>query len=72
MIEHCGAERIACVCRELTKIHEEIIPDTLENLVKYYDVEKKVRGEIVLIVMGNSDLWNQKCKIQNLKVLVIN
>ena len=52
LVEHCGGDRIACVCRELTKMHEEIVADSLNNLIKYYDVEKKVRGEIVLIVKG--------------------
>ena len=54
LAEHLGGNRMACVCRELTKIHEEIMRDTLDNLIKYYDVEKKVRGEIVLVVKGKN------------------
>jgi 16S rRNA (cytidine1402-2'-O)-methyltransferase len=54
LIEVCGESRLACVCRELTKIHEEIKTDTLANLVKYYDTNKKVKGEIVLIVSGKN------------------
>lgn len=48
----CGTERLACVCRELTKIHEEITTDTLANLIEKYDTEKKVKGEIVIVVQG--------------------
>lgn len=52
LAEHCGAERMASVCRELTKLHEEVVHNTLENLIKYYNVDKKVRGEIVIVVKG--------------------
>ncbi|MFK7983068.1 MAG: 16S rRNA (cytidine(1402)-2'-O)-methyltransferase [Saprospiraceae bacterium] len=55
LAEHLGGDRMACVCRELTKMHEEIVLNTLEDLIKYYDVEKKVRGEIVLIVKGREE-----------------
>ncbi len=44
-----GKDRYAAVCRELTKIHEEIIRDTLEGLEKYYK-DKPVKGEIVIII----------------------
>ena len=53
LAEHCQAERLACVCRELTKIHEEIKTDTLENLIKHFS-EKKVKGEIVIVVAGRN------------------
>lgn len=49
--EHCGAERRACVARELTKLHEEMKTDTLENLIVHFS-EKKVKGEIVIVVGG--------------------
>jgi 16S rRNA (cytidine1402-2'-O)-methyltransferase len=46
-----GAERPACVCRELTKIHEETVRGSLEEIVAYFK-NKKVKGEIVVIVGG--------------------
>jgi 16S rRNA (cytidine1402-2'-O)-methyltransferase len=49
-----GAERKASVSRELTKIYEENITDTLSNLVKYFS-EKQVKGEIVIVVEGKND-----------------
>ena len=52
LIDHCGKERQACVCRELTKIHEEIITDSLEELFIYFEKKNKIKGEIVLIVAG--------------------
>ena len=51
LLEHCGAERQACVCRELTKMHEEVRTDTLENLIEHFSA-KKVKGEIVVVVGG--------------------
>ena len=49
--EHFGSDRMASVSRELTKIHEETVTDTLESLVKYYK-EATVKGEIVIVVGG--------------------
>ncbi len=52
LIEHCGPDRLACVCRELTKIHEEVRRDTLQNLHDHFDGPGKVKGEIVIVVSG--------------------
>jgi len=52
LAEHCGEEREAVVCRELTKLHEEVKRGTLAGLSTFYD-EKKVKGEIVVVVKGN-------------------
>ena len=49
---HCGAERMACVARELTKIHEEVRTDDLAALHDYYSSQAKVKGEIVVVVAG--------------------
>lgn len=48
----CGKERQACVCRELTKLHEEVKTDTLENLAVYYQTSGIAKGEIVIVVGG--------------------
>lgn len=42
--------RSACICRELTKKHEEYIRDTLENLSKL-DPES-LKGEMVIVIEG--------------------
>ena len=49
--EYFGADRKAAVSRELTKIYEENITDTLENLIAHFSA-KQVKGEIVIIVAG--------------------
>ncbi|MDE7192759.1 MAG: 16S rRNA (cytidine(1402)-2'-O)-methyltransferase [Oscillospiraceae bacterium] len=46
-----GGERSAALCRELTKLHEEIIRGTLSELARYYD-ELEPRGEYVVVVEG--------------------
>jgi 16S rRNA (cytidine1402-2'-O)-methyltransferase len=47
----CGGERIAAICRELTKLHEQIRRGTLEELVEAVaSGEVPARGEIVIVV----------------------
>lgn len=46
-----GGERSAALCRELTKLHEEIIRGQLSELARYYD-ELEPRGEYVIVVEG--------------------
>ncbi len=46
-----GAERSITLCRELTKLHEEIDKTTLGEAVAYYK-ETAPRGEYVLVVAG--------------------
>ncbi|WP_460774919.1 16S rRNA (cytidine(1402)-2'-O)-methyltransferase [Microbacterium sp. GXF7504] len=45
-----GADRRAVVCRELTKLHEEVRRGTLAELAAW--AEDGVRGEIVVVVEG--------------------
>jgi len=49
--EFFGADRRATVSRELSKIHEETVRGTLEQLISYYS-KKEVKGEIVICVEG--------------------
>jgi len=52
--EHCGAEREAAVCREISKMYEEVKRGTLAELIAHYESVDKVKGEIVIIVAGNN------------------
>lgn len=47
-------DRPACLCRELTKIHEEFVRATLSQLATG-TVEKQPKGEMVLIVGGRKE-----------------
>ena len=53
MIPHFGAERQACVCKELSKLHEETTRGTLEQLQKHFS-QQNVRGEYVVVVAGKA------------------
>jgi 16S rRNA (cytidine1402-2'-O)-methyltransferase len=42
--------REAAVCRELTKLHEEVRRDSLAALAAYYAGDAETRGEIVIVI----------------------
>ena len=54
LAESLGAEREACVSRELTKVFEENIRGTLSFLSEYFK-ENTPRGEIVITVAGRRE-----------------
>ena len=54
MLETFGNRRIA-LCRELTKLHEEIIRTDLEKAQTLYSEEKPPKGEFVLVIEGASE-----------------
>lgn len=50
MLEYFGDRKIS-LCRELTKIHEEVRRTTLSQAVEFY-TENKPKGEFVLVIEG--------------------
>lgn len=63
MCEAFGAERRIAICRELTKLNEEIFRTTLGKALEYYE-QNEPRGEYVLVVAGcekklESEFWKQ-------------
>ena len=46
-----GTDRPICLCRELTKLHEEAVKTTLGEALRYYQ-DNAPRGEYVLILGG--------------------
>lgn len=51
MAEVFGADRPISLCRELTKLHEEVIRTTLEQAIELY-TQQPPRGEYVLVIAG--------------------
>ena len=51
--EYFGADRQACVSRELSKHFEENVRGTLEEIIAYF-AEKPIKGEIVIVIAGES------------------
>ena len=53
-----GGGRRACVCREISKVHEESVRGTLDELKAHFAVTAP-RGEIVVLVAGADDKENK-------------
>ncbi len=51
LAEHFGIDRPISLCRELTKLHEEVVRTTLGEAVAKY-TENPPKGEFVLVVAG--------------------
>lgn len=67
--DNLGNRKIS-ICRELTKLHEEILRFTLEEALIYY-AEKNVKGEFVLVVEGKSEediLVEERSKWEGLSI----
>ena len=52
--EHCEPDRIACVCREISKVHEEINRGTILELMTDFESRPAVKGEIVIVLAGKN------------------
>ena len=52
--EYFGADRSASVSRELTKMFEETVNGTLNEILLHFQ-SKEVKGEIVMVVAGKQD-----------------
>ena len=50
MVDAFGAERRVAVCRELTKLHEEVVRGTIVEIAEW--AQHGVRGEIAVVVAG--------------------
>ena len=53
IIEFFEADRPVSVSREITKLHEETIRGTLQEVIDYFS-QKPIKGEIVIVVQGNT------------------
>ena len=68
MYEYFGNRNI-CLCRELTKIHEEFRHSTILNEIARIEQEG-IKGELVLIIEGRIDNENkQQINIQNIDIV---
>ena len=58
-----GGERRISLCRELTKIHEEVLRLTLSEAAAYYN-ENEPRGEYVLVLEGAQETEDGELTIE--------
>lgn len=54
LMEATGPDRKVSVARELTKIHEENVRGTLQEVLEYFS-QKEVKGEIVIVLEGKEN-----------------
>lgn len=59
-----GEDRQACVCREISKVHEESVRGTLAELIAHFN-EREPKGEIVIVVAGANERIKEKKQNQN-------
>lgn len=61
MCDIFGENRQVAICRELTKVHEEVIRGSLNDLMRWCE-ETQILGEIVVVVEGetNTELAQQE------------
>ena len=59
-VEFFGADRQVSCCREISKIHEESVRGTLEEVIAHLK-EKEPKGEFVIVLAGKKD-HKQKMK----------
>ena len=52
--EKFGSDRQASVSREISKIHEEHVRGTLDDLIRIFSARESIKGEITLVVGGLS------------------
>jgi 16S rRNA (cytidine1402-2'-O)-methyltransferase len=53
-----GPDRVVCVARELTKMHEEIVTGPVSEILQHY-LSKTVKGEIIILVSASHDTVEQ-------------
>lgn len=67
-----GAERKACVARELTKIYESVLSANLATLIKQYESHPdENRGEVVILVAGCDEEEHESKAVVPEKVLEV-
>lgn len=62
LLTNLGDRRIA-LCRELTKIHEEVLRGKISEMLEYYK-EKSPKGEYVLVVEGAPEEENEEITLE--------
>ena len=66
MAEAFGGDRPISLCRELTKLHEEVIRTTLSGAIELYS-QQPPKGEFVLVVAGAPEQEEETATVQDAK-----
>ncbi len=52
--EHLGSDRKVALCREISKLHEEVFTSNIEEAISDFESRTKIKGEFVLVFEGLS------------------
>jgi 16S rRNA (cytidine1402-2'-O)-methyltransferase len=63
-VQYFGADRQVSVSREISKLHEETVRGTAEEVLKHFEI-KPPKGEIVVVVAGKTLVKESKKESQN-------
>ncbi len=66
MAEAFGGDRPISLCRELTKLHEEVIRTTIDGAIALYE-QQAPKGEFVLVVAGAPEQEEETASAQDAK-----
>ena len=64
MAEVFGADRNISLCRELTKLHEEVYRTTLGEAIDHY-TQQPPKGEFVLVIAGCAPVEKEEATVQD-------
>lgn len=64
LVDIFGAERSISLCRELSKLHEEVRRTTLGEAVNWYK-ENQPKGEFVLVIRGAEPIPEQEATLED-------
>ena len=70
MAEVFGGDRPISLCRELTKLHEEVLRTTLQGAMDLYS-QQPPKGEFVLVVAGAPEQTEETATVQDAKERVL-
>lgn len=65
--ENLGGERQVSVAREISKMHEEHVRGTLDEVIAHFETTEP-RGEIVIVLAGNENIKNKTKKTNNIEL----
>lgn len=65
--ENFGGERRVSVAREISKMHEEHVRGTLDEVIAHFETTEP-RGEIVIVLAGNENIKNKTKKTNNIEL----
>jgi 16S rRNA (cytidine1402-2'-O)-methyltransferase len=55
LASRCGDRRVA-VCRELTKLHEEVVRGTAQEVLAQFESRESIQGEIVIVIEAQPEI----------------